>query len=40
MRPNPQFPVDLTTFTEEILDGKPHFLCSEVLQQFVKAAHL
>ena len=30
MWPNPQFPVaDLVTFTEEILNGKLHFLCSE-----------
>ena len=28
MRPNPQFPADLVTFTEEILSGKLHFLCS------------
>ena len=28
MCPNPQFPVDLVTFTEEILNGKLHFLCS------------
>ena len=28
MRPNPQFPTDLVTFTEEILNGKLHFLCS------------
>ena len=27
-RPNPQEPPDLFTFTEEILKGKPHFLCS------------
>ena len=26
MRPNPQFPADLVTFTEEIFDGKLHFL--------------
>ena len=26
MRPNPQFHVDLITFTEEILNGKLHFL--------------
>ena len=26
--PNPQFPADLVTFTEEILNGKLHFLCS------------
>ena len=24
-----QFPVDLVTFTEEILNGKLHFLCSD-----------
>ena len=28
MWPNPQFPVDLVTFTEEILNGKLHFLRS------------
>ena len=28
MRPNPQFPADLVTFTEEILNGKLHFSCS------------
>ena len=26
MRPNPQFPTNLLTFTEEILNGKLHFL--------------
>ena len=26
MRPNPQFPADLVTITEEILNGKLHFL--------------
>ena len=25
---NPQFPANLVTFTEEILNGKLHFLCS------------
>ena len=25
---NPEFPADLVTFTEEILNGKLHFLCS------------
>ena len=25
MLPNPQFPADLVTFTEEILNGKLHF---------------
>ena len=28
MLPNLQFPADLVTFTEEILNGKLHFLCS------------
>ena len=28
---NPLFPVDLIPFTEKILDGKLHFLCSKVL---------
>ena len=31
MWPNPQFPADLVTFTEEILNGKPSFLCNEML---------
>ena len=26
--PNPQFPADLVTFTEEIFSVKLHFLCS------------
>ena len=29
MRPNPRFPADLATFTEEIINGKLHFMCSE-----------
>ena len=28
MWPNPQFSGDLVTFTEKILNGKLHFLCS------------
>ena len=28
MWPNPQFPEDSVTFTEEILNGKFYFLCS------------
>ena len=28
MWPNPQFPADLVTFTEEILNGELHILCS------------
>ena len=27
MRPSAQFPADLVTFTDEILNGKLHFLC-------------
>ena len=30
MLPNPQETADLVTFTEEILNGKLHFLCSVV----------
>ena len=30
MRPNPQETEDLVTFTEEILNGKLHFLCSSI----------
>ena len=29
MWPNPQFPANLVTFTEEILNEKLHFLCSD-----------
>ena len=32
--PSPQFPEDLITFTEEILNGKLHLLCSDWLQCF------
>ena len=34
MWPNPQFPADLVTFTEGILNGKLHFLCSIVIYFF------
>ena len=30
MWPNPQFPADLVSFTEEILNGKLQFLCDEL----------
>ena len=34
---NPQFPAaDLVTFTEEVLNGKLHFLCSEASSCWVK----
>ena len=29
MRPNPQETADLVSFTEQILNGKLHFLCSD-----------
>ena len=32
MRPNPQETADLVTFTEEILNGKLHFLCRDVIR--------
>ena len=32
MWPNPPFPVDLVLFTEEILHGKLHFLCSASIE--------
>ena len=31
MWPNLQFPADFDTFTEEILNGKLHFLCSDLV---------
>ena len=30
MWPNQQFPANLVTFTEEIFNGKLHFLCSQL----------
>ena len=33
MRPNLQFLVDSVTFTEENLNGKLHFLCSDIEQK-------
>ena len=32
MWPNPQFPADLVLFIEEILNGKLHFLCSDIIK--------
>ena len=37
MWPNPQFPVDLVTFTQEILHGKLHFFAMEGVS--LKALH-
>ena len=31
MWPNPQLPADLVTFSEEIFNGKLHFLCSDAI---------
>ena len=31
MWPNPQETADLVTYTEEILNGKFHFLCGDIL---------
>ena len=33
MWPNPQFPGDLVSFTEENLNGKLHFFSSEIIVQ-------
>ena len=30
---NPHFPLDMVTFTEEILNGKLYFLCSDILKK-------
>ena len=34
MWPNPQFPADLVTFTEEILNEKLYFLCSGISKEY------
>ena len=36
MWPNPQETVGLVAFTEEIPDGKLHFLCSDILKYNVE----
>ena len=36
MRPNPQFSADLVIFTEEIINGKLHFLCSDKPKDKIK----
>ena len=35
MQPNPQETANLATFTEEILNGKLHFLCSVSLYKMI-----
>ena len=39
MGPNPQETADVVTFTEEILNGKLHFLCSSILIFFFKKTY-
>ena len=39
MRPNLQFPADLVTFIEEILNGKLHFLCSATTIQNAQSSN-
>ena len=36
MWPNPQFPADLVTITVEILNGKLHLLCSDIIIPDIK----
>ena len=38
MLPNPKLPADLITFTEEILNGKLHFLCNVVVESGVHSS--
>ena len=40
MWPNPQFPADLVTFNEEILNGNLHFLCSVMTRNVVFIARV
>ena len=37
---NPEFPADLVTFTEEIFNGKLHFLCSDSTEHYFKLIKL
>ena len=37
MRPNSEFPADLVTFIEEILNRKLHFLCSVYFNALMRA---
>ena len=34
MCPNPQFPADMVTLTEEILNEKLKFLCSDMIPKY------
>ena len=40
MRKNLQFPADLVTFTEEILNGTLNFLCSAKRKVLMKPHHI
>ena len=35
MSPNPQFSAALVTFTEDIINGKLYFLCSDKNQRYI-----
>ena len=37
---NPQFPTDLVTFTEEILNGKLYFLCENAIKSAENCGNL
>ena len=39
IRPNPQFPADLVTLTEKILNGELLFLCSEKEAVIKRSSH-
>ena len=39
-RPNPQETADLVRFTEEILNGKLHFLCSDLSRIIYKTTYI
>ena len=40
MWPTPQFPADLVTITEEILNEKLHFLCSVIVTSHINLSAL
>ena len=40
MRPNPQETADLVTYTEEILNAKLHFLCSDSISRILVIQNL
>ena len=40
MWPNPQFPADLVTVTKEIINGKLHFSCSDLIKNIFRQSFL